>query len=205
MKEKQNFIEISNTFGFVLAEILNLINPIIPFVSEKISKDLGFSQESLFFKKINKINDNKNFRVREINEFEKIIKLIKKIRIEATDEINKKIQISLIIISNKKISWIEKNKELLKFIFNFKKIEYNQKIKNRVFLSSSIKFSLTSKTIDLSTKEKEEKIRFFEKEIAYFEQKLKNKNFIAKAPKKIIDVEKKKLADVQKNLKLLKE
>ena len=94
MKEKQNFIEISNTFGFVLAEILNLINPIIPFVSEKISKDLGFSQESLFFKKINKINDNKNFRVREINEFEKIIKLIKKIRIEATDEINKKIQIS---------------------------------------------------------------------------------------------------------------
>ena len=48
------------------------------------------------------------------------------------------------------------------------------------------------------------KIEFYEKEVSYFKKKLDNKNFIKKAPKKIVDLEKRKLVDAEKNLKLLK-
>ena len=46
-------------------------------------------------------------------------------------------------------------------------------------------------------------IDFYKKEIIFFETKLNNKNFIEKAPQKVVDENKKKLSEVKKNLKLL--
>ena len=42
LKDKKNFDEISNNFSYVFKLVLNLINPVIPFVSEKISRDLNY-------------------------------------------------------------------------------------------------------------------------------------------------------------------
>ena len=44
LKDKKNF-EISNNFSFIFRLILNLVNPLIPFVSEKISKDLNYTKK----------------------------------------------------------------------------------------------------------------------------------------------------------------
>ena len=49
----------------------------------------------------------------------------------------------------------------------------------------------------------EEQIVFYTKEIEYFKKKLKNSNFINKAPQKIVNAEKEKLSAAIKNLKLL--
>ena len=46
-------------------------------------------------------------------------------------------------------------------------------------------------------------IEFYKKEIKFFEKKLNNEQFINKAPKKIIEQQKKKLLEAKKNLKLL--
>jgi len=47
------------------------------------------------------------------------------------------------------------------------------------------------------------KILFYENEINFFNEKLKNTEFINKAPQKIIDQHKFKLEEAKKNLKLL--
>ena len=52
---------------------------------------------------------------------------------------------------------------------------------------------------NVSTKE----IEFYKNEIKFFEKKLNNKQFMNKAPKKIIEQQKKKLLEAKKNLKLL--
>ena len=44
--------EISNNFSFVYKVILNLLNPIIPFVTEEISRKLNYSDSSLFNEKL---------------------------------------------------------------------------------------------------------------------------------------------------------
>ena len=59
LKDKKNFDEISNNFSYVFKLVLNLINPVIPFVSEKISKDLNYVKSSLFSEKFVIKNEKK--------------------------------------------------------------------------------------------------------------------------------------------------
>ena len=85
----------------------------------------------------------------------------------------------------------------------FNQIKYSsEQIKKNIFLSSKIKFSLLF-DVNLSTNNNLlKKIEFYEKEVSYFKKKLANKNFINKAPKKIVDSEKKKLAEAEKKFKI---
>ena len=50
----------------------------------------------------------------------------------------------------------------------------------------------------------EKKIEFYEKEIIFFEKKLNNKNFVDRAPTKVVEENKKKLVEAKKNLEFLK-
>ena len=49
----------------------------------------------------------------------------------------------------------------------------------------------------------EKKIKYYEQEVKFFENKLKNKNFLSKAPLKIVNENKAKLKEALKNLNLL--
>ena len=48
MQVEKDKIEISNTFNYVFSKSLNLINPVIPFITEKIGKELGYIKDSYF-------------------------------------------------------------------------------------------------------------------------------------------------------------
>ena len=99
LKEKKNKEEISGTFNYIFCKSLNLINPVIPFITEKIGKDLGYIKKSFFNELINKdiklIKDTKT-----IIEFNNFIEFLKKVRTEVgnTESVDSK----LIILSKKK-------------------------------------------------------------------------------------------------------
>ena len=81
-------------------------------------------------------------------------------------------------------------------IFKFEKFKYNPEdsIKKNSFVVGGVKFTLISDVENSNNQDKiVEQINFFKKEILYFEKKLENKNFITKAPKKVVDAEKKKI------------
>ena len=57
-----------------------MINPVIPFVTEKISLELNYTSSSLYNEPF--INTEKYIIDKEVENFEKVIELIKKIRFE---------------------------------------------------------------------------------------------------------------------------
>ncbi len=206
LKEKKNFKEISNNFTFIFKRILNLMNPIIPFVSEKISKDLKYVNKSIYeelidFSGLEQIKTEAN----DIKGFNSIIELIKKIRLEIDDK--KKDNLKLNIFSEERVKWLENNKFLINSFFNFKEIKYvklEKELGENVFVVSGIKFEVVFNLIsEKNFKDVEKKKEFYKKEIKFFESKLNNQTFIKKAPKKIINEHRQKLEDAKKNLKII--
>ena len=133
-----------------------------------------------------------------------MILFIKTLRSEYDENAIKKS--SLLIFSNLKIKWIDTFSNLLKPLLGLEKIVYSQDIvKSKFFIVSHIKFSLDIKEKENQGKEDlNQKIQFYKKEIEFFEKKLTNKNFLEKAPTKIVDENRNKLDEARKNLKLLK-
>ena len=202
INDKKTTDEISNNFSYIFKGILNMINPVIPFVTEKISLELNYVSSSLYNEPF---IDNENYIIeKEVENFEKAIELIKKIRFETKNEMSH--SFSLYIHSENEVNWIESNRKLITSIFKFKEFSYNNKVSSdsSLFVIGGIKFSIILGTKTNNQKQKiEEQIIFYTKEIEYFKKKLKNSNFINKAPPKIVNAEKEKLNSAIKNLKLL--
>ncbi len=204
LKDKKNNKEISSNFSLVFKEILNFLNPITPFVTEEISLKLKFANNSLFSETLNnKLYGNNKFSVKEIADFNKFIKLVKDIRAEFTgkDLVNS----SLLIFSKKKVSWIDNHNALLVSLFKFDKIIYRSlDNKSKFIISSEIKFNVSEngQTI-IEESNIKKKIEFYKKEINFFEKKLNNKNFVTKAPSKVVDENRTKLIEAKKNLEYL--
>ena len=200
--EKKTTDEISNNFSYIFKGILNMINPVIPFVTEKISLELNYVSSSLYNETF--INTEKYKIDKEVENFERVIELIKKIRSEIKNEMSQ--SFSLHIHSENAVNWIESNRELIISIFKFKEFNYNKitSTDSSPFVISGIKFSIVLDTKKNSPKKNiEEQIIFYTKEIQYFKKKLKNSNFINKAPEKIVNAEKEKLNLAIKSLELL--
>ena len=178
-----------------------MINPVIPFVTEKISLELNYTSSSLYNEPF--IKTEKYIIDKEVENFEKVIELIKKIRFETKNEVVQ--GFSLYVHSENEVNWIESNRELITSIFKFKEFTYNNNSSDSSpFVISGIKFSIILGTkITNKQKKIDEQIIFYKKEIKYFKKKLKNPNFINKAPQKIVNAEKEKLNSAIKNLKLL--
>ena len=200
--EKKTTDEISNNFSYIFKAILNMINPVIPFVTEKISLELNYTSSSLYNEPF--ISTEKYIIDKEVENFEKVIELIKKIRFETKNEVSQ--GFSLYIHTENEVNWLETNRQLITSIFKFKEFTYNNTSSgSSPFIVSGIKFSiiLNTKTTNKKEKKIEEQIIFYTKEIEYFKKKLKNSNFVNNAPQKIVNAEKEKLNLAIKNLKLL--
>ena len=203
LKDKKNFDEISNNFSYIFKLVLNLINPVIPFVSEKISKDLSYVQSSLFSEKFVIKNEKKALK-KGSNEFNKIIELIRNLRSQLSNV--KNIDFELVMFSNNRVQWIDDNESLIKLFFNINQLSYSTK-KNCDFdfISSGFKFAMLYENKEKNNiNEIEKKIKFYENEVKFFEKKLKNQSFLDKAPLKIVNENKAKLKEALKNLDLLK-
>lgn len=90
--------------------------------------------------------------------------------------------------------------------FNINKINYlNTNNLDFDFVCSGLKFVIDYENKEKSNKDDvNKKIKFYEGEVKFFEIKLKNKNFLSKAPEKVINENKAKLKEALKNLDLLK-
>ena len=203
LKDKKNFEEISNNFSFIFKLVLNLVNPLIPFVSEKISKDLNYTKKNLYLEELANKNERKVFKKKSI-EFYKVIELIRNLRSNLRNK--KKLNFVLFISSKNKVKWIDDNKNLIKMFFNINKINYlNTNNLEFDFVCSGLKFVIDYENKEKSNKDDvNKKIKFYEGEVKFFEIKLKNKNFLSKAPEKVINENKAKLKEALKNLDLLK-
>ena len=170
LNESSNKKEIEGVFNFVFSQSLNLINPVIPFITEKIGYELGYIEKSYFNEQINK---KKNYvEKKTVKEFEYFIELVKKIRFEKNNFQNK--QLKLLIVSENKVKWIEANIFLLRSIFDFEEIKYVKEgsSEKKILIVKNIKFILDSVADknNLRSNVPTKEIEFYKKEIKFFEK-----------------------------------
>ena len=203
---RKDYDEINTTFSWIFKNLLELLNPYIPFITEEISHRLGFTKKyslsSKRFLTIEKISTNSV----ELNRFNKLVSLIKNLRNYEKNITNGS---DLSIFSRKTVpQWLKDNQLIIKSIFKINDVKINNSLKEDkylFFVSSKIKFGI-QKNMKSDENNKEilnKKIKFYENEILFFKRKLQNENFIKNAPKKIVDEQKSKLENAIKNLSLL--
>ena len=200
--------ETRNVSGWVFGEILKLIHPTMPFLSEQIWQNLYDKNNFLMLQKFNQININKNFNESKDN-IQKIIDIIssvRNVRAELQIPYKTKINITLDIKNEKDLKFIQKfDNEIIRLLkkneINFENIK-NQKNSAYVVLSEiSILIPLegiinTNKELEKLHKKKESETEKFNSLMT----KIENEDFVQKAPSHVIDDFKKQAYDLKSSI-----
>ena len=205
---KQAIKEIREISGLVFKEILVLMHPFIPFVTEEIwlkNKLDNFGKNYLMLSNwiSGKPMKDKNFK-----EVEKVINIISQIR-SFRNELNVSpgsfIDISLSKINKKKKTFFKDNEIALKKlsrINNFLEKDLNKPSATIVIDGDLFKLYF-EENVDLNLIKENliNKQRKYEDEMDKINSRLKNKDFVKRAPKHIVDQEKTNYNNLKNDIK----
>lgn len=196
-----------NILLFVFTSLLKLFHPFIPFVTEEIYQNLPSHEETIMRASFPEYDKKLVYK----NDFAGIIEIIKEIRgTRAQYHIpdNKKIKINL--IPNEKASLLKENLLIIQKLAGGSEVNV---ISNETEKSARIETKLCTISLPMGDlvdeAEEQEKLKknieSLKFEIERSEKMLNNPNFVAKAPKQLVDTEREKLAKNKEFLeKLLK-
>ena len=196
--------EIKETCSFILDSILISLHPFMPFITEEIWQNLKKRDNPLIIEKWRDISltDDSNNLSEEINDLIEIISNIRSIRVELN--IKPKEELIIEVTNNSEALKINNLEFYLSKIANISNInevsDFSDKSAN--FNVNNSRFSLLiPASIDLTAElsrvvKEEEKL---EKEINSISNRLKNKDFIDKAPKEVVEENKIKIEDMMQN------
>ena len=201
------------TLNKVLSDSLKLLHPVMPFVTEKIYKQLYNNDESIMISNWPKSDEKFNFKDEEeqIEKLKSIIVGIRNARNKMNVHPSKKAK--LIFVTNKYKDLIENSKLFLeKLGFGSEVIiqETKENIDSNAIsiLESNLELYIPFEDlVDLKTeKERLENEKFrLEKEVERGEKMLSNPGFINKAPESKVQEEKQKLAKYKELLSAVEE
>ena len=190
-------------------EILKLIHPIMPFISEKLwslltnNEDLLINKKIFYFKEVESYNNSQKL----IRHLIKIITSMRNLRSELNIPYKKLIQIRIIDNNNEIIEFLQKYENELIRLLKITNISYGE---NSINKSESAYLVIANTTIIINLKgiintDKELK-RISDKrdkllnQLRMVESKLKNSSFIEKAPQDIIDQFNKQAIDIKSSI-----
>ena len=206
-KDKKSINEVKLTTSYVFKEILVLLHPFIPFITEELwlKNKLDKLNSSYLMHTnwtLNKIKSDKN-----IKEVQKIIDLISQLR-SFKNELNVSpgsfVDMSLANLPKKDQDFIIKNEIVLKRlgrINNFFDSEKNKPSANLVIAGDIFKIYF-DQSVDLSLIKENllKRQSKYEAELDIISKRLSNKSFVDRAPKNIVDQEKNNYNELQKNI-----
>ena len=198
-----------NILLFVYTSLLKMFHPFIPFVTEELYQNLKGHEETImrssfpeFYKKLAKQNS--------FGQIIEVIKAIRTTRAEYQIPDNKKITIN--ILPNEKATFVRENKAIIAKLAGGSEVKIIKKEPEeksaKILTKLCTVFLPMGDLVDVEQeKEKIEKnIASLKFEIERSEKMLSNPNFVSKAPQKLVEQEKEKLAKNKEFLeKLLKE
>ena len=185
---------------FVLGEILKLLHPFVPFVTEKIYKSLPNAKGPLMLADFPRYNSKLNYSksAKEIEQIKEIIKTVRNIKAQVGAAPSKKVQLFVKTDNSKAVKngavYIEKLSGVSNISVIDDKGALTEKFVSQVIdgyelfvpLGELVDFE---KEIERLTKE----LNSIESEIRRASGKLSNAGFMDKAPKSLVDAERAKL------------
>jgi len=179
--------------GWVFGQILKMIHPIMPFISEKLWSDLFNNQEYLMLEKFTVFDSISNFELskKNINRIIDIISSLRNLRSELNIPYKKNINLNIEIQDIDLENFIKNYENEIKRLIKVELISYNDHKTNKgafiILNDISLFIPLegiidTDKEIEKLNKRKNTEID----KLKIISTKLENKSFIDKAPENVI-------------------
>ena len=189
-----------NVLVYVLSEILKLLHPFAPFITEKIYKSIPNAEGPLMLQEFPRYNSRLNYSsaVKEVVPVKEIIKTVRNIKAQVGASPSKKVTLFVKTENKSAIkngsAYIEKLAGVEKIVFIADKSEISEKVISQVLDGVEIFVPLGELVdFDKEIKRLEGELENVENEIKRANGKLSNNGFLEKAPKQLVDAEREKL------------
>lgn len=185
---------------YVLTEILKLLHPFVPFITEKIYKSIPNAGETLMLQEFPRYNSKLNYfgSVKEIELVKEIVKSVRNVKAKTGALPSKKVKLYVATANTRTIkngaAMIKRIAGVSEIVFVENKAAINGKVVAQVIDGAELYIPLGElvdfdKELDRLKKELEN----VENEIKRANGKLSNNGFLEKAPKALVDGERAKL------------
>ena len=195
-----------NVLVYVLMQIVKLLHPVAPFITEEIYQLLPHTEESITISSWPRVNSNFNFEVEEecINSVIEVITSVRNERAKANKAPKEAIGVTLFVKNDKTLKSFEEARPYFTRFLNPKTLDITTE---SIDAKDNVVVVLDNATIyipqaDLIDKEKvlsdlnKEKEKL-EKELERSNKMLSNPNFVSKAPEAKLNEERNKLKQYQ--------
>ncbi|GAK43282.1 hypothetical protein TCA2_5778 [Paenibacillus sp. TCA20] len=193
-----------SVLAYVLDQTMRLIHPFMPFISEEIWQHLPHEGETITLAAWPEFNEAfvNDKAVAEMNMLMDLIRAVRNIRAEVNVPMSKKVELHINASGQDGLNIIDNNLIYVRRFCNTSELSTGtelstpDKAMTAVISGAELYFPLAG-LIDIDqeiarlTKEKET----LDKEVLRIEKKLGNEGFVSKAPEKVIEEERAKLAD----------
>jgi len=205
---------------FVLDNILRLLHPFMPFITEEIwqkipHKELSISISS--WPEYEKIRAKKNLEEKVLT-IQEVIKTIRNIKAEMNIPLARGIDVLINVVNNEKEELIKEHLPFIKNLAHVQSFQVGDSLEKPECSATGVLedieiFIPLAGVIDLEAEIQrlEKKVQKTEKDMIVINKKLNNADFIQKAPENIIKKEREKIKEltdirdrIEKNLKALK-
>ena len=184
---------------FVLGEILKLLHPFIPFITEKIYKSIPNANGPIMLAEYPRYNNKFNYfaSAKEVSHIQEVIKNIRNIKAKVGAVPSKKVSLYVLTENAKFIKngaiYIQKLAGVSDIQFIQDKSQLPNKVVSQVIEGAELFIPLGELVdIEKEIERLEKELHDVEKEIARANGKLSNNGFLDKAPKALVDNEKAK-------------
>jgi len=205
---------------FVLDNILRLLHPFMPFITEEIWQKIPHQELSISISgwpEYKKEKAKKNLE-EKVSTIQEVIKTIRNIKAEMNIPLTKGIDVFIKVVDSSKGKLIKEHLSFIKNLAHVQSVEVSESMKKPECAATGVLedieiFVPLKGVIDLDAEvhRLEKKLLKIEKDMILINKKLNNTDFIQKAPDKIIKKEREKIKEqtdirdrIQKNLKALK-
>ena len=203
-----------NILGYVLDQILKLMHPIMPFVTEKLWQAMPHDGDSIMVAAYPTVNDQLANPTAEtkMDDLIALIKAVRQIRNDAGAPMSKPVNM-LIKVDNDEIKTIfETNRDYIDRFCHPAELTIAKDLTAPKLAMSGILAGATvyipmAELVDLAEEKAkvEKKIKKLEQEVMRSEKKLGNEKFVANAPAAVVEEERQKAVEWQQKLTAAKE
>ncbi len=185
---------------YVLEKTVKLLHPFVPFITEKIYKNIPFAKGSIMVSDFPRYNTKLNYfsAFKEIESVKEVIKLVRNVKAKAGAAPSKRVTLYAIAENIKPLKsgsiYIEKLAGVSEIKFISDKNELTEKVVSQVTKDFEL-FIPLGELVDINSEIErlEKELANVENEIARAGGKLSNNGFLEKAPKALVDAEREKL------------
>ena len=189
----------ASTLVYVLTQLLKMLHPFIPFVTEKIYQELPLHEETIMLSAFPEYSKAHNYSkvAKTFDELRDLVRLVRNMRAESGVADNKKINLYVLPLKDNK--FVNEHLDVIKKLCTASNVQIvnDDNMQNTKVVVGTLAKVLVpmddiinvAEEIDRLTKE----IAKCDAEIARANGKLNNAGFVAKAPAKLVDEEREKV------------